>query len=243
MKYPQLNKDVLHGMYWVKGKNTAEIGKEVGCSSVTIINYMKKFCVPRRGNSEAQKGKRLSEKTRRRISEATKGEKNHMYGKHRSEKICKRISEANKGERSYIYGKQRSEETKRKMSEGKKGEKNYNWQGGISYEPYCPEFNFSLKEKVRERYGRKCFLCGKTEKEDGRRLSIHHIDGDKMQGCNDAPWMLVPLCMSCHGKIQHDKNLNNKLLTKLENVEGAIIADDLRPTMCLDHYLEDAISV
>ena len=32
------------------------------------------------------------------------------------------------------------------------------------------------------------------------RLSVHHIDEDKEQGCNGKEWKLVPLCMKCHSK-------------------------------------------
>jgi hypothetical protein len=38
-----------------------------------------------------------------------------------------------------------------KMSEAQKGKKSHLWKGGISFEPYTPEFNNQLKESVRER--------------------------------------------------------------------------------------------
>lgn len=60
----------------------------------------------------------LSEETRKRISESTKGEKSHMYGKHLSESTKTKISNSRKGVLA-------SEETKRKMSESRKGENNY----------------------------------------------------------------------------------------------------------------------
>ena len=59
-------------------------------------------------------GKKLSDETKQKMSEAKKGEKNPLYGKHRSAETNKRISESHKG-------KTFSEETKRKMSEAKKG--------------------------------------------------------------------------------------------------------------------------
>ena len=264
MKYPQLSKDVLYDMYWVEEKSLAKIGEEVGCGSTTVQRYMMRLCIPRRSISESQMGekhfnyeKHLSEETRKRQSKSHKGKhfseetRRKMSGlhkgKHLSEETRRKMSESRKGEKHYNYGKHRDEETRKKISESNKGllkgEKHHNWQGGISYAPYCPEFNFTLKEKVREKYGRKCFLCGKTEKENGEKLSVHHIDGDKMQGCESKKWMLVPLCRSCHGKIQHNKTLNNKLLAKLKNVEGTTMANDLCPTMGIDHYLKDVISV
>ena len=230
IKYPELTKDALSRMYWVEGKSLAEIGKAIGCSSSTIHRNMKKFGIKTRGASEAHRNP--SEEIRRKISEAEMGAKNHNYGKHRSEetrrKISERhkgkhlpeetrrkISEAEKGKKNHNYGKHFTEETRKKLSETHKGEKCYNWQGGISYAPYCSKFNFSLKERIREKYGRECFLCGKTEQENGKKLDIHHVDNDKMQGCEGKRFLLVPLCRSCHMKIHQNKKLNRRLLGKL----------------------------
>ena len=45
--------------------------------------------------------------------------KNHFFGKHHSEESKKKMSEANKGNK-YRLGKKHSEETKRKISEARK---------------------------------------------------------------------------------------------------------------------------
>ncbi len=79
----------------------------------------------------------------------------------------------------------------------RKGELNPRWCGGKSFEPYCPKFTTKLKEEIRNRYDRKCFLCGKPEKDNIRKLDVHHVDYDKEQGCGKG-WELVPLCISCH---------------------------------------------
>lgn len=57
-----------------------------------------------------------SEESKRKMSEAQKGEKSHLYGKHRSEETRRKLSEAHKG-------KQISEETRKKMSEANKGKR------------------------------------------------------------------------------------------------------------------------
>ena len=82
----------------------------------------------RRKISEATKGKNNpfynkshSEESRRKISEAAKGENNYWCGKSHSNETKKKISQANKGENHPLYGKSHSEETKIKMSEVKKG--------------------------------------------------------------------------------------------------------------------------
>lgn len=127
--------------------------------------------------------------------------------------ICDRLNEygipirtrqeAASGELAVWYGKKLSKEHREKIGKSERGERHYNWKGGVSYEPYCKKFNFQLKEKIRDAYDRRCPICGGTEED--RRLSIHHIDYDKMQGCNGRRWNLIPLCTSCHAKTQFDR--------------------------------------
>ena len=151
--------------------------------------------------SLAKLGKPLSEETRRKLSEARRGrtfteEHRHKiseahYGKKLSEEHKRKISETHRG-------KKHSEDTRHKMSEARRGELNSAWRGGISFEPYCPAFNDRLKESIRNRDNRTCVLCGASEIQNGQRLSVHHIDADKMQGCNGKNWYLCALCRSCN---------------------------------------------
>ena len=67
--------------------------------------------------SEAHKGKTIPEEIVRKISEANRGQT-------RSEEIKKKLSEVKKGENNPFYGKTHSEETKQKMSERMKGKNN-----------------------------------------------------------------------------------------------------------------------
>lgn len=89
------------------------------------------------------------------------------------------------------------------------GENNPNWQGGISYEPYGPEFNGTLKQKIRDRDGHICQLCGKPE--NGTALAVHHIDYDKK---NNSKNNLISLHneegLGCHSKT----NFNRPYWTK-----------------------------
>ena len=78
-------------------------------------------------------------------------------------------------------------------SENQLGSQNGNWRGGLSFEPYPVTWNFRLREMIRERDGRTCQVCG--TKENGTRLSVHHIDYDK---ANIAQQNLVALCHGCH---------------------------------------------
>ncbi len=90
------------------------------------------------------------------------------------------------------------------QSKNYSGKNSSAWEGGKSFEPYCEKFNNHKKEEIRNQYGRKCYICGRDEKDNItktgkiRKLSVHHIDMDKEQGCNGKSWKLVPLCIHCH---------------------------------------------
>jgi group I intron endonuclease len=79
----------------------------------------------KRKMSEAKKGKKPSEKTRQKMSESKRGNKNNL-GKHHSDSAKQKMSEAHKGENNHFYGKHHTEESKRKMSEIHKGKRPWN---------------------------------------------------------------------------------------------------------------------
>lgn len=76
------------------------------------------------------------------------------------------------------------------------GEKNPGWKGGHSFLPYSPEFNDSLKIKIRERDNYQCQLCFDDKNE--RAFECHHIDGDKK---NNSELNLISMCGRCHKKL------------------------------------------
>lgn len=174
---------------------------ECGCGQETTV-YRD---VPRRfilGHST----KNMSDKTKKKISEANKGRK-------RSDETKRKMSDAKKGNQNML-GKKRSDETKKKISESQKGEKHYNWQGGITSKAYCPKFNDDYRESIRDKFDRKCFLCGKSEQENKVKLSVHHVNYDKDCGCNGSRCACVPLCMSCHMKTNFNREYWENLIIK-----------------------------
>ncbi len=82
------------------------------------------------------------------------------------------------------------------------GDKNPNWIDGRSYEPYPREFD-KTKQQIRERDGNVCQRCGRTREEEGKELSVHHIDYNK-QNCSDGN--LITLCRSCNGKVNSNRD-------------------------------------
>ena len=104
-------------------------------------------------------------------------------------------------------------------SKNLRGENCPAWKGGTSFEPYCTKFNNEFKEYIRDKFGRVCFLCSKTEEENGKRLSVHHCNGNKNCGCDgDETCQFVPLCVSCHSKV-HSKKVDweAKIKAKMQN--------------------------
>lgn len=87
--------------------------------------------------------------------------------------------------------------------EYQKGENNPNWKGGISFEPYCSKFDDVFKEFIREKFGRKCFVCGTPQ--NGYKLCVHHVNYDKECLCKSSNCEFVPLCRSCHAKTNYNR--------------------------------------
>jgi hypothetical protein len=79
------------------------------------------------------------------------------------------------------------------------------WKGGVSFEPYCHKFNKNFKDRVRAFFGKVCIECGKTEKDNGKKLAVHHVNYDKMICCNDVKPLFITLCKSCHTKTNNNR--------------------------------------
>jgi hypothetical protein len=166
----------LNGFY---GKNHKE-----GISKVKSKEY-RENAIKRRKNKKCEEFlvNISPEEYKRKRSERMLGEKNPMFGVPCSENKRKALSKAFKGR--FI------------------GENHPNWKGGTSKERHPPEFNTALKEKIRDRDERECFICGKEESGMRRRLDVHHIDFDKKNCCE---LNLVSLCNSCHTKVTNSKD-------------------------------------
>jgi hypothetical protein len=147
-----------------------------------------------------------TKEAREKMSNSHKGKK---LSKEHKDKISKSVSIA-------LTGKKFSEETKQKQSEshkGKTGDKSSNWRGGISFEPYPPEWTKTLKESIRQRDNFTCQYCG--EKQTTRKLDVHHIDYNKE---NLNPDNLISLCLKCHRITSGNRDYHYALCTyTLEN--------------------------
>jgi len=85
----------------------------------------------------------------------------------------------------------------------KTGSEAHAWRGGASFIPYTKDFNERKKKYIRDRDGNICQLCGKTEIENGKKLTVHHIDYDKSHSYDDN---LITLCVTCNNKVNYFRN-------------------------------------
>ena len=199
------------------GKGNPFYGKKHSDETRKALSDMMK------GENAPSYGKHHTEETKRRISEAQRGEKNRLYGKTLPEETKLKISESVKRAKADPKCRIRQSEISKKnwanpdylrrMSEfmsgpnspnhRRRGDKHPFWKGGVSFEPYCPKFNNSFKERVRDFFGRVCVECGAPE--NGKRLHIHHVNFNKMACCDGTKPLFVALCPSCHARTNHNR--------------------------------------
>lgn len=172
--------------------------------------------------SEARIGTTLTDEQKKRVGDFHRGRKRKPF----TDAHKKAISDGKKGtvpwnkgkshmqkEDHPLWGTTRSNETKKRISDANKGRKglsgedNPSWLGGLSFEPYCYKFNERLKESIRDRDHRVCQLCGKTEADNDKKLSVHHIHYDK-KNCEPD---LIALCTSCNVKVNHNREYYENL--------------------------------
>jgi hypothetical protein len=96
------------------------------------------------------------------------------------------------------------------------------WKGGKSFEPYTTDFDEVLKEKIRDRDGRVCQVCGVPEYELYEKLHVHHIDYNK-KNCLETN--LISLCRKHHVKTNFRREFwyeffTNKMLYAAQGAGG-----------------------
>jgi len=127
-----------------------------------------------------------------------------------SEEARAKSSAKQSGVSSPLKGRNVSETSKRKASATKQGIIYDDWESYACEKKYCPKFNEACRESNRVKYNYRCFMCNKPQSKNidknnkVRKLSVHHVDMDKAQGC-ESNWKLVPLCMKCHSVAHNDE--------------------------------------
>jgi len=207
------NKKYLEKEYIIKHRSAYKIADNCDCSEITIRRWLRRHGLKVRTISEALLGRTHSKKARGKMSEVKKGK---LF----SDEHKVSLSNAWTLERRTKQSKIMTEQIKDPEFRGNAvGANSPSWRGGVSFEPYCHLFNNKKKEEIRNRDNRVCQLCNKSEILNGKRLSAHHIDSNKMQGCNGTKWLLTALCSSCNGRpdtIEKEFLLISKLMWRIK---------------------------
>lgn len=101
-----------------------------------------------------------------------------------------------------------------KISKAFTGEKHPAWVGGSHNGSYRGAGWREIAESAREKAGRCCEHCGKTEHENGRKLDVNHIvpfHQHKNKSDANKPSNLEALCRSCHTKTDYLWKKNNSV--------------------------------
>lgn len=101
-----------------------------------------------------------------------------------------------------------------KISKAFTGEKHPAWVGGSHNGSYRGADWRKIAESAREKAGRCCEHCGKTEHENGRKLDVNHIvpfHQHKNKSDANKPSNLEALCRSCHTKTDYLWKKNNSV--------------------------------
>lgn len=146
--------------------------------------------------AKSHEGIPLSEEHKKALSKSRKG---RIFSVEHREKI----TAAN-------TGKIRTEEIRQHYSACKQGIPYEDWTEYVSDGEYCHKFDEACRERIRAKYDYRCFVCDRPQDENIDKnnnvwkLSVHHVDKNKDQGCNGHAFNLIPMCNRCHPKAHYD---------------------------------------
>jgi len=160
---------------------------------------------------------KLSENTKRKMSEAQRGNKNHNFGKHFSDETRRKMSRMHKGIHPWNRCKKLPKEMRRKISKALKGKKCHLWRGGIT-----PE-NLKIREGVELRlwresvFARDNWTCQRCGDNKGRNLNAHHVYN--FSTCVELRTSIgngITFCRRCHEEFHKKYSVRNNTREQLE---------------------------
>lgn len=185
-----------------KGINSDKLATEYDCDVGVILNRLRKNNIEIRASGEPYKILPEAEICEKYLNGMSSCELASEYNC--SDILILRRLRMNNIEIRSIFEARSLLEYRQHMSAKQQGIPYDEWEDYTSNSSYCPLFNVRFKEKIRIFYNRRCFLCNKTEDDNNRKLSVHHVNYDKNCLCG-SPCEFIPLCNSCHSKTNHNR--------------------------------------
>ena len=192
----------LEEMYYERDMSLADMGKELGVTPRTVGNWMEDAGISRLSKEEACRNPDADPKV---IA--------LLY--HEEDMSARDVAdELSVAYRTVLYQMQVNEISRRDRI---KASKLKSARGGRHQRVYGPGWNEAKREACRDRYGRACFICNRSDDEHvseyGCKLHVHHVtparqvDDAKKRNALDN---LVPLCAPCHARVEHGSLEVNK---------------------------------
>lgn len=183
----------LYDQYVIKEFSINKIKKIYKIDPASLKGALQFFGIPLRSRGEAQHIRRVSHQARSKLEDPSWMRNAYVVEKRDSYDIGCELCISNSTVTNWLrkHGIQI-----RSLAETHTGELHPLWNNGSSYEPYCIKFNRKFKESIRDKFNRRCFLCGRLE--ENKHHSVHHIDYNKNSICNGHDWAFVPLCAEHH---------------------------------------------
>ena len=159
----KISRDILLKLYFKRVWSQTTIAKHFNCSQANISLYFKKYHIKSRTYSERRKGKKHTEKTKRKISEsniATRktnlykycGKNNSFYGKHHSEFTKEKIKNS---EYHKNLKRENNPNFNNHVLKGKfTGHDSPNWKGSL---PKCQSCGKRLSHYQVKNYCKICY--------------------------------------------------------------------------------------
>lgn len=153
------------------------------------------------------------------IKEKMRGQRPWLQGDNnpsRRPEVVEKLS----GQNNHFYGKHHTPEAIQKIKNKHhnfSGDKNPNWNGGLSFKPYCYRFNEQLKEEIRKRDNYQCQHpdCLITQLESkvlySKALIPHHVHYDKENCYPD----LITLCSKHNSVANGNRDYHEELFMKI----------------------------
>jgi len=143
---------------------------------------------------------------REKESIAKLGYRNPMFGKSPTVEHRKKLIQNNRWKKASFEQilVWKNELRQRMLMNGNAGKKETHsrWLGGISFEPYDPMWDETLRERIRTRDHHTCIMPGCHVRENERKHDVHHIDYNKK---NNIETNLLTLCYKCHSRTNQNR--------------------------------------